>query len=295
MSAVDAARMPALRGRRRTAAADDEQRTLDPGGGRDDEDGRQRRGAQLDHGLCPPPHPCGGASRAPAATRVRGKMKPTMKPPFRVMGVVNVTPDSFSDGGRYLDARRRDRARPRAAGEGADLLDVGGESTRPGRGAGRRRGGDRARRCRSSRRSPAHARGVDRHDEGRASRAPRSPPARRTSTTSARCASTPSSAGVVADAGVDCCLMHMRGEPRTMQDDPRYDDVVADVKAHLEERIAFAVGAGHRRGAHPRRPRHRVRQDRSSTTSSCCAASTRSSRSAGPSSSARRASRSSAG
>jgi dihydropteroate synthase len=49
---------------------------------------------------------------------------------------------------------------------------------------------------------------------------------------------------VVAESGADCCLMHMLGEPRTMQDDPRYDDVVSDVKAFLEERLAFAVGEG---------------------------------------------------
>jgi dihydropteroate synthase len=54
----------------------------------------------------------------------------------------------------------------------------------------------------------------------------------------------PDLAGLVADAGVDCCLMHMRGEPRTMQEDPRYDDVVDDVKAHLEERMASAIAAG---------------------------------------------------
>ncbi len=54
----------------------------------------------------------------------------------------------------------------------------------------------------------------------------------------------PGLAGLVADRGLDCCLMHMLGEPRTMQQDPRYDDVVSDVKAHLEERIAFAVGEG---------------------------------------------------
>jgi dihydropteroate synthase len=51
-------------------------------------------------------------------------------------------------------------------------------------------------------------------------------------------------AGFVADRGVDCCLMHMLGEPRTMQNDPRYDDVVSDVKAFLEERMRFAVDAG---------------------------------------------------
>jgi dihydropteroate synthase len=54
----------------------------------------------------------------------------------------------------------------------------------------------------------------------------------------------PDLAGFVADARVECCLMHMRGEPRTMQDDPRYDDVVDDVRAHLEERMAFAIGEG---------------------------------------------------
>jgi dihydroneopterin aldolase len=54
----------------------------------------------------------------------------------------------------------------------------------------------------------------------------------------------PDLAGLVADRGVDCCLMHMLGEPRTMQDDPRYDDVVSDVKAFLEERLAAAVAAG---------------------------------------------------
>ena len=54
----------------------------------------------------------------------------------------------------------------------------------------------------------------------------------------------PEMASVIADAGAGCCLMHMLGEPRTMQDDPRYEDVVADVKAFLEERIGYAVAAG---------------------------------------------------
>jgi dihydropteroate synthase len=54
----------------------------------------------------------------------------------------------------------------------------------------------------------------------------------------------PAMAALVAERGCDCCLMHMLGEPRTMQDDPRYDDVVSDVKAFLEERMAFAVGEG---------------------------------------------------
>ena len=74
--------------------------------------------------------------------------------------------------------------------------------------------------------------------------APRSRPARRSSTTSPRFAAIHRWPGVVAERGVDCCLMHMLGEPRTMQDDPRYDDVVDEVKAFLEERMAFAVAAG---------------------------------------------------
>src|SRR6185437_8000795 len=54
----------------------------------------------------------------------------------------------------------------------------------------------------------------------------------------------PALAALVAERGCDCCLMHMLGEPRTMQDDPRYEDVVSEVKAFLEERMAFAVAAG---------------------------------------------------
>ena len=71
----------------------------------------------------------------------------------------------------------------------------------------------------------------------------------------------PELAGVVADAGAYLCLMHMLGEPRTMQVDPRYDDVASEVAAFLEERLAFAVDAGRPRGARLPRPRHRLRQD----------------------------------
>ena len=83
----------------------------------------------------------------------------------------------------------------------------------------------------------------------------------------------------MAGAGADCCLMHMLGDPRTMQDDPRYDDVVADVKAFLEERLAL-------RRAAPGIAEERILLDpgigfgkTSSTTSSCCGGSTRSWRS----------------
>ena len=158
------------------------------------------------------------------------------------MGIVNVTPDSFSDGGWFLRADDAVAQGRRLLEEGADILDVGGESTRPGAepvGAIEE----------IARISPVVA-GLSRH--GRVS----------IDTTKVAVAEAalkagadyvndvsafrfePDLAGLVADARVECCLMHMRGEPRTMQDAPRYDDVVDDVKAHLEERLEFAVREG---------------------------------------------------
>ena len=104
----------------------------------------------------------------------------------------------------------------------------------------------------------------------------------------------PELAGVVADAGGYLCLMHMLGEPRTMQDDPVYDDVVSDVKRFLEERLAFAVAAGVREELVCLDPGSASAR-RSRTTSSCCAGSTSWPRSAGRSWSAPRARARSAG
>ena len=163
--------------------------------------------------------------------------------PFRVMGVVNVTPDSFSDGGMFLRAEDAVAHGRQLLADGADLLDVGGESTRPGAEpvgaedelarvvpvvAALARAGARVS---IDTRKVAVARaaleaGADYVNDVSAFRAE------------------PELAGLVADAGVDCCLMHMRGEPRTMQEDPRYEDVVDDVKAHLQERMAFAIAEG---------------------------------------------------
>jgi dihydropteroate synthase len=162
--------------------------------------------------------------------------------PFLVMGVVNVTPDSFSDGGRYLDARAAVAHGRLLAGEGADLLDVGGESTRPGAapvGAEE----EAARVVPVVEALAPHTRVSVDTTKASVARAALAAGATYVNDVSAL-RFDPELAGVVADAGVDCCLMHMRGEPRTMQDDPRYEDVVSDVKAHLEERIAFAVSAG---------------------------------------------------
>jgi dihydropteroate synthase len=161
----------------------------------------------------------------------------------RIMGILNVTPDSFSDGGEWFDFDEAVDHGRLLVDEGADILDVGGESTRPGaepvsldeelrrvvpavralRDAGAQLSVDTMKLAVAEAAVDAGATFVNdvtafRHE--------------------------PEMAGFVADRGCDCCLMHMLGEPRTMQRDPRYGDVVADVSAFLEERIAFAVGEG---------------------------------------------------
>jgi dihydropteroate synthase len=160
-----------------------------------------------------------------------------------IMGVVNVTPDSFSDGGLFLDADAAVEHGLRLAAEGAAILDVGGESTRPGSDpvpedeelrrvlpVVERLAGGEARISIDTTKA-----GVARAALGAGATVVNDVSAFRFD---------PELAGVVAGSGADCCLMHMLGEPRTMQDDPRYDDVVSDVKAFLEERLAFAVTEG---------------------------------------------------
>ena len=164
---------------------------------------------------------------------------------FMVMGVVNVTPDSFSDGGLYSDAEAAIAHALELEAEGAGILDIGGESTRPGAepvDAGAER--DRVVPVISGLRD----RGVTAQisiDTSKAAVAAAALDAGATlvnDVTALR--GDPEMAGLVAARGTQCCLMHMLGEPRTMQDDPRYDDVVSEVKAFLEERMAFAVAAG---------------------------------------------------
>ena len=161
---------------------------------------------------------------------------------FLVMGVVNVTPDSFSDGGRHLDPASAIAHGRALLGEGADLLDVGGESTRPG--AAPVSAEEEAERVVPVIEGLApHGRvSVDTTKASVARAAIRAGATYVNDVSALRF--DPELAGVVADARVTCCLMHMRGEPRTMQEDPRYDDVVDEVKAHLEERIAHAVAQG---------------------------------------------------
>ena len=160
------------------------------------------------------------------------------------MGVVNVTPDSFSDGGLFADANDAVVHAARLVDEGADLVDVGGESTRPGADP-----------------LPVDdelARVIPVIEGLRAARPETfiSVDTRHAAVAAAAIAvgadvvndvgagSDPAMFGVVRDGRAGLVLMHMLGEPKTMQDDPRYDDVVAEVHEYLRERVEAAVFAG---------------------------------------------------
>jgi dihydropteroate synthase len=169
---------------------------------------------------------------------------------YRLMGILNVTPDSFSDGGLFLDAPAAVEHGRVLVEEGAHILDVGGESTRPGADPvsaeqeltrvtpvleGLADAGllDRVQvsidTCKASVAAAALDAGASLVNDVSAFRAD------------------PQMAALVADSGAQCCLMHMLGEPRTMQrgvGGPQYDDVVDDVKAFLAERMDFAVREG---------------------------------------------------
>lgn len=160
-----------------------------------------------------------------------------------VMGIVNVTPDSFSDGGRHLDRGAAAAHARRLAQEGADLVDVGAESTRPG--AAPVAAAEQIRRLapvvEALAADPAIVVSVD--------------------TASAEVAAwalgagahvindvtglgDPDMAATLAPTGAGVVLMHLRGTPADMQDDPRYDDVATEVRAHLAARVERAVAAG---------------------------------------------------
>ena len=168
-----------------------------------------------------------------------------MSHPFQLMGIVNVTPDSFSDGGSFLDAGRAIAHALELAEQGAAILDIGGESTRPGAAPvpeavelervlpvieGLRDAGCEAElsidTSKAAVASAALAAGATLVNDVTALRGD------------------PSMAAVVAGSGARCCLMHMLGEPRTMQRDPRYEEVVDDVRFFLEARMAFATEHG---------------------------------------------------
>src|SRR6476619_2031571 len=158
-----------------------------------------------------------------------------------VMGVLNVTPDSFSDGGLFVDPAEAVAHGLRLVAEGAALVDVGGESTRPG-------AEPVSAKEELARVEPVleALRGVpvsiDTSKAEGARRALELGAELVNDVTALR--GDPALAEVVAESDAYLCLMHMRGEPRTMQADPRYDDVVSEVAASLEERLRAAVAAG---------------------------------------------------
>ena len=164
---------------------------------------------------------------------------------FRIMGVVNVTPDSFSDGGAFLDRDAAVRHGLRLAFEGADLLDIGGESTRPGADpVGEREELDRVIPViEGIRAENGDVRvSIDTSKAAVAAAAVDAGADYVNDVTALR--GDPDMAAVVAERGVDVCLMHMLGTPRTMQAEARYDDVVGDVRAFLAARVEAAVAAG---------------------------------------------------
>ena len=160
-----------------------------------------------------------------------------------VMGILNVPPDSFSDGGVFLSSESAIAQAVRMAEEGADIIDIGGESTRPGA------------------RPVSTQEEIDRVIpviEALRERIPQ-PISIDTSKADVMRAAVAAGAGFINDVralrdgkaletatalNVPVCLMHMQGEPRTMQDDPHYDDVVAEVADFLDERLRAARSAG---------------------------------------------------
>jgi dihydropteroate synthase len=179
----------------------------------------------------------------PHDLRVGDRVLPTARRCL-VMGVVNVTPDSFSDGGRYLDPAAAVAHGLALVADGADLLDVGGESTRPG-------ATDVPGAVELERVLPVV------EQLARTAEVPVSIDTRKAAVAAAALAAgatmvndvsagrhDPDLLGVAADAKVPLVLMHMLGTPATMQDDPRYDDVVAEVEAFLAERCRAAEAAG---------------------------------------------------
>ena len=177
----------------------------------------------------------------PHAVLKLGRFSLSLERPL-IMGIVNITPDSFSDGGEFLDSSRAlDHAR-RLLDEGADILDIGGESSRPG--AEPVEADEELRRvlpvleklvelpvpvsvdtCKPEVMRRAIAAGAAMINDIHALRAP-------------------GALNTVAESAVAVCLMHMQGEPRTMQRAPHYRDVVGEVETFLVERAADAVAAG---------------------------------------------------
>lgn len=159
-----------------------------------------------------------------------------------IMGVVNVTPDSFSDGGRYLQTEAAVAHARRLIAEGADILDVGGESTRPGAGAV---GLDEERRRVLPVLEALAGDGVPLSVDTQ------KPELMREAAASGAALindvngfEAPDALAAAAESGCAVCIMHRQGSPGTMQQSPHYDDVVGEVGAYLRQRVAAAEAAG---------------------------------------------------
>jgi dihydropteroate synthase len=162
-----------------------------------------------------------------------------------VVGILNVTPDSFSDGGDFLDPEAAAMRAAAMLDEGAGMLDVGGESTRPGSDPVSqeeeiRRVVPVIERILSAR--PEAVISVDTYRSGTATAALEAGASLVNDVTAIR--GDPRMASVIQDAGCPVILMHMQGEPKTMQKDPHYKDVVREVRDFLAERAEYAVAAG---------------------------------------------------
>jgi len=162
---------------------------------------------------------------------------------MKLMGVVNVTPDSFSDGGLYLDPERAVEHGHALAEAGAAILDVGGESTRPG--AEEVTAAEELRRVEPVVAGLAGGEAAISIDTSKAAVAAAALDAGAEIVNDVTALRGDSEmAALCAERGATVILMHMVGTPRTMQKEPRYDDVVADVKAFLAGRVEAATGAG---------------------------------------------------
>ncbi len=160
----------------------------------------------------------------------------------KLMGVVNVTPDSFSDGGLFLDAEAATAHGRELADQGAEILDIGGESTRPGaEGVGAEEELARIEPVVAGLAEAATV-SIDTSKAVVAEAALDAGAAIVNDVTALR--HDPEIAPLCAERGASLVLMHMQGDPRTMQENPVYGDVVDDVKAFLAERLEAAVGAG---------------------------------------------------
>jgi len=157
------------------------------------------------------------------------------------MGVVNVTPDSFSDGGLFVDPVAAVEQARRLLAEGAAIIDIGGESTRPGS-DGVTVDEELRRVLPVLERLEGVPVSIDTSKAKVARMAVSLGAVMVNDVTALR--GDPELAAVVAGSGAALCLMHMLGDPRTMQDDPRYEDVVSEVASFLEQRAAFAVREG---------------------------------------------------